>query len=125
MKRLALFAALLSALSASVPGIASGMDSPPWVPAADERAFVASGDAESDALLDCYGSPERDKSDPDAPQLGPPRITVSPTFGLILRADFVPRKWSDPGVHRMMCWRGGAMAEMHLVVPPLYPPGTL
>ena len=123
MKRLALsFAALLAALAVSASATVSASDagSPPWVPSADESAFDGPGDAYSDALLDCYASPERGKSDPDAPHLGPPRITRSPIFGLILRADFAPQKWSDPGVHRMICWGDRAMAEMHLSVPPLY-----
>src|SRR5215469_11317127 len=55
---------------------------PPLAPSADETPNDSDGNAQTDALLDCYAKFQGSKL--DAGNFGPPHITRSPKFGYIL-----------------------------------------
>jgi hypothetical protein len=95
---------------------------PQLAPSADETPNVSDGNAQTDALLDCYAKFQGPRL--DAGNLGPPHITRSPEFGYILRADFLKRDISKPTVDRLLCWKGGFVTQNDLSVPPLDLPGS-
>lgn len=98
---------------------AAQMALPAMAPAADEIPITGDGGDATDALLNCY---EKFSGPvPDPAKIGPPRLTISPSQGPILRTDFPA---PGAGVDRLTCWAGGFIIRKDLALPPLYPPGT-
>jgi len=93
---------------------------PQMAPSPDETPPVGSGNAQTDALLDCYT--KFDGPDARALSLGPPRISESPVYGYVLRSDFKKSGDSRSTVDRLLCWSGGFVTQKNLSIPPLYAP---
>jgi hypothetical protein len=119
MRRLGLFIGILFALI--VPATAgdeirfNGI--PTMAPAADEVPLASNGDAQTDALLDCYA--KFAGPDLNGKEIGAPHMARSPAFGAVLRADFVPNGQAKAGLTRLLCWSGGFTTQKELTVPPL------
>ena len=85
------------------------------VPANDETAIDGDGNAETDALIDCYAK----FAGPTlaGPGIAAPHIVRSPRRSLLLRADFTGSAAGTVG--RLVCSGGGFETQNRLAVAPL------
>jgi hypothetical protein len=56
-------------------------------------------------------------------RVGPPYISLNPSWGYLLRADFTRDDVSPPSVNRIVCWQSGQIIASKLAVLPLGPGG--